>query len=230
MKKTQQRTSRARPYRVFFDVLAVRDRYWAPQMAPARVVDLGLTDHRALALTGGAGRRRLLRVARLLPSSNLPALAVVTITAVLGWAIFRDQPALVAAAFVPLELLVITQLLVCRYAGARTPAIRRAWAESLQDGTMTQVSVNDRSWMDLRRIDKALLLLQSRHGTRHDAEARTAVSAVLARDRPAVLEADPEPPAGEDAVRSLFDQIITKMTVKTPAEQITELERLAAAP
>jgi hypothetical protein len=226
-KKTPFRST-ARPYRVFFDVLEVKGSYWAQRVATARVVDLGLTDHRAAALNGGADRDRLLLADRWIPLRRPWWIAGSTAAAALAWLFAQSLPWLVALGTAPLMLLILTHVLACRYLGARTPALALAKSESLADGTLAVVSVNDVSGMDLRRIDRALTVLQGRDSTRHDADALAAVKAVLARDRP-VPDEEPVPdPADFDPVQSMFDSIVTTMTARTPAQLITELEDKAA--
>lgn len=227
MKKTQQRTSRARPYRVFLDVLAVKGGYWTPKMAPSRVIDRGLTDDRAAALTGGGEGERLLQVAGALPLRRPWWIAGITALAVLCWILFPGMPVLAAAGSVPLELVIIGHLLICRYVGRRSASILRAWASAESEGAIAAVSVNDKSWMDLRRIHFALRTLQARHGTRHDAQALAAVNAVLERDRP--QEVMPEPDSTLVDVSSIFDQIVAGIEAKSAAQQITELETKAEA-
>ncbi|HEX9088893.1 MAG TPA: hypothetical protein VF867_15350 [Arthrobacter sp.] len=231
MKKKPAFRSTARPYRVFLDVLTVQGGHWNPKIGAGQVVDRGLTDYRAEALTGGAARERLLLVAGALPLRHPVWLAGITALAILCWILFPGMPWLAAVGSVPLELVLICHLLICQYLGRRTPAILRARASSEEDATIAAVSVNDKSWMDLRRIHFALRTLQARHGTRHDAAALAAVKAVLVRDRP--KEVMPEPMPGPDSLfapaPSIFDQIVAVITAKTAAEQIAELESQATA-
>lgn len=214
-----------RPYRVFLDILEVTGPAWNPVVGSRRVVDVGLPEHRAAKLNGGADRERLLRAGRLLPlrrprelaGSLLVALVMVLLAPVADW--------LAMIGIVLLMLVVLAQLLLCRYIAARAPALRRTRDEALADGTLALVSANDISGMDLRRIDRALATLQACHGTRHDEEALAAVKAILERDRPAPK---PQPAPETDPVDSLFNSIVTSLTVKTPAQLIAELEDRAA--
>lgn len=226
-KKTPFRST-ARPYRVFFDVLEAKGGYWNPRVASARVVDLGLTDHRAAALTGGADRDRLMMALRWIPLRRPWWIAGTAAAAALSFLFAAFLPWLAALASLPLTLLVLVHVLACRYIGARTSALAHAKSESLADGTLAVVSVNDVSGMDLRRIDRALTTLQGREGTRHDAEALAAVRAVLARDRPAPEEEPVPDPADFDPVQAMFDSIVSTMTTRTPAQLIAELEDMAA--
>lgn len=223
MKNASPRSDR--PYRVFLDVLEVGGSYWNPVVAPARVVDVGLSNDRAATLNGGADRDRLLQASRLLPLRNPLGLAASILVALVMVLFAPVMPWFAMLGVALLMLLVLAQLLLCRYISARVPALRRARDEAIADGTLAIVLANDPSGMDLRRIDRALTTLQHIHGTRHDDEALTAVRSVLDRDRPAT---EPEPEPETDAVDSLFNSIVTSLTVKTPAQLIAELEDRAA--
>lgn len=226
MKKTPLHNTR--PYRVFVGALEIRGSYWNPQVVPGRVVDLGLDTGRAAALDGGADRGRVLRAEKYLPLRHPGWTAGAVCAAVLCWFLAGPLSWIAGLGTVPLMLLILAHLLLCRYIGTRVPGIRRARAAALAEKTMAVVFVNDPSWMDLRRIDKALESLQARDGTRHDAAALAAVKAVLARDRPAPVEEPAPDPADFDPVQSMFDSIVTTMTAKTPAQLIAELEDMAA--
>jgi hypothetical protein len=224
-KKTPPSRSTGRPYRVFLDVLEIKGPSWNPVVAPARVVDVGLTDQRADALNGGSDRERLLRASRLLPLRHPMELAATLLVAIVMVLTAPPLPWLAMLGVVLLMLVVLAQLLLCRYIGTRAPELRSARDEALSDGTLAIVSANDPSGMDLRRIDRALAALQATSGTRCDAEALAAVRSVLERDRPA---AKPEPAPAVDMVDSLFNSIVTSLTVKTPAQLVAELEDRAA--
>ncbi|QOD05653.1 hypothetical protein [Pseudarthrobacter sp. BIM B-2242] len=217
--------STARPYRVFLDALEIKGPSWNPVVAPVRVVDVGLTDQRVEELCGGDDGERLLRASRLLPFRHPLELAATLLVALVMILTAPVLPWLAMLAIVLLMLVVLAQLLLCRYIGARAQAVNRAHTNSLIDGTLAVVSANDVSGMDLRRIDRALSTLQATEGTEHNAAALAAVRAVLERDHGDAVEPGPEP---EDLVKSLFDSIVTALTVKTPAQLIAELEDRAA--
>ncbi|MFF1880170.1 hypothetical protein ACFVVC_01710 [Pseudarthrobacter sp. NPDC058196] len=215
----------ARPYRVFLDVLVVIGPSWNPVVGTSRVVDVGLSDQQIAALSGGADRNGLLRASRLIPLRHPLELAGSVLVALVMVLLGPVVPWLGMLGVALLMLVVLTQLLLCWYIGTHAPGFRRVWEESLADGTLAIVPADDVSGMDLRRIDRALTTLQSRTGTRHDAEALAAVRSVLDRDR-AAAEQEPEPET--DMVDSMFNSIVTALTVKTPTQLIAELEDRAA--
>lgn len=225
MKQQDQKQSTT-PYTVFIDVLDVKGPSWAPRLQTRRVVNLGVSDGLTASLTGGENRDGLLRASRLLPlrhplelaGSVLVALVMVLLAPVVPWLGMLGTALLM--------LVVLFQLLLCWYIASCAPVLQQARREALADGTLAIVSANDISGMDLRRIDRALTTLQSRAGTRHDAEALAAVKAVLERDR-AVSAEEPEPEQ-DDLMDSLFNSIVTSLTVKTPAQLIAEMEDRAA--
>lgn len=226
--KRQEPKPSARPYRVFFDVLEIKGWSWAPRLRTRKVVDLGLSDDRAAALTGGADRDRLV-IADDWVLIRRPILAAASaVVAAASWLSAAQFPWLAAACTLPLMVMLLAHTAACRYLGTRAPALALAGDVALADGTMAVVPVNDISGMDLRRIARALTTLQERDGTRHDADALAAVEAVLARDRPAAA-AEPVPdPAAYDPMEAMFDSIVTTMTARTPAQRIAELEDMAA--